>query len=259
MKYYIDDAFTDKIFGGNPAGVCILDKPLPDEIMQKIAFENNFSETAFVRRQGDMYSLRWFTPKFEIDLCGHATLASAFIVLNFIEPEQDIVRFDTMSGILTVERKNGVYEMSFPIRTPEKTAVTEEISAALGFVPQELYSERDLYVVVNSEEEVRSFVPDYDKLKKIDKWLGIAVTAKGADCDFVSRFFCPELRLEDPVTGSSHSSLVPLWSKKLGRTELTARQLSQRGGTLYCRLCENDVKISGRAALYLEGEITVDA
>lgn len=257
MKYYIADAFTDEIFGGNPAGVCILEEPLPDEIMQKIAFENNFSETAFVRRHKDMYSLRWFTPKFEIDLCGHATLASAFIVLNFIEPDSNVVRFDTMSGILTVERKNGAYEMSFPMRTPEKITVTEEITAALGFVPAELYSERDMYAVVDSEEAVRSVVPDYDKLKKLDKWMGIAVTAKGTDCDFVSRFFCPELRLENPVTGSSHSSLIPLWSKKLGKTEMTAKQLSQRGGTLYCKLCEKNVKISGRAALYMKGEITL--
>lgn len=255
MKYYIADAFTDELFRGNQAGVCILEDDIPDEIMQKIAFENNFTETAFVRKNGDNYSLRWFTPTFEIDLCGHATLASAFIVMKYIEPQLDVVRFDTRSGILTVERKNDAYEMSFPIRRPVKIDVTEEISEALGFVPEEIYSDRDLYAVMNSEEDVIKYIPEYDKLKKLDKWLGIAVTAKGKDFDFVSRFFCPELKLEDPVTGSSHSSLVPLWSEKLGKRELIARQLSKRGGTLYCRLCDDDIKISGRAVLYLQGEI----
>ncbi|MGN1101468.1 MAG: PhzF family phenazine biosynthesis protein, partial [Huintestinicola sp.] len=144
---------------------------------------------------------------------------------------------------------------TFPIRTPKKIEVTEDITAALGFAPREVYSERDLYVIMDSEAEVRSFVPDYNKLRKLDKWLGVAVTAEGGDCDFVSRFFCPELDLEDPVTGSSHSSLVPLWSGKLGKNEFIAQQLSRRGGTLYCELRENSIKISGTAALYLQGEI----
>ena len=255
MKYYIADAFTDKVFSGNPAGVCILDSELPDETMQKIAFENNLSETAFVRKTGEVYSLRWFTPGFEIDLCGHATLASAYIVMNFIEPCMQTVRFETVSGEITVSRRGELYEMIFPLRVPKRIDVTEDITAALGFAPKEVYSERDLYVVMDSEAEVRSFVPDYNKLRKLDKWLGIAVTAKGEDCDFVSRFFCPELDLEDPVTGSSHSSLVPLWSGKLEKTEFTARQFSRRGGTLYCVLGGNSIKISGAAALYLHGEI----
>ncbi|MGN0696103.1 MAG: PhzF family phenazine biosynthesis protein [Oscillospiraceae bacterium] len=257
MKYYIADAFTDELFKGNPAGVCIVEKPLSDGIMQKIAFENNLSETAFVQKKGEAYSLRWFTPAFEIDLCGHATLASAFIVMNYLEPEAKTVHFDTISGILTIERKNDTYEMSLPIRKPESIPVTAEISEALGFVPVELYSERDLYAVMESEEAVRNYSPDYDKLKRLDKWMGTVITAAGTDCEFVSRFFCPGLKLEDPVTGSSHSSLVPLWSEKLGKTALTAKQLSLRGGTLYCRLCGNDVKISGNAALYMQGEIPI--
>ncbi|MBP1562083.1 MAG: PhzF family phenazine biosynthesis protein [Oscillospiraceae bacterium] len=257
MKYYVVDTFTDEIFKGNSAGVCILEKTVPDEIMQKIAFENNLSETAFVLKKSDIYSLRWFTPTFEIDLCGHATLASAFVVLNYLEPESDVVRFDTMSGILTVERKNGAYEMSFPKRVPERIDVTDEITAALGFAPKELYSERDLYAVTDSVEDILSFEPDYKKLGTLDNWLGIVVTAKGENCDFVSRFFCPELNLEDPVTGSSHSSLVPLWAKKLNKNDLTAKQLSKRGGTLYCRLGEDDVKISGSAALYMHGDIII--
>lgn len=255
MKYYIVDAFTDKPFKGNPAGVCIVEEPLSAELMQNIAFENNLSETSFVQKKEDTYSLRWFTPTFEIDLCGHATLASAFIVMNYIEPQAKVVHFETMSGILTVERKNDTYEMSLPIRLPEKLDVTAEISDILGFSPIELYSQRDLYAVMESEEALINYSPDYNKLKKLDKWMGIVLTTKGSSCDFVSRFFCPELKLEDPVTGSSHSSLVPLWSEKLGKTELTAKQLSRRGGTLYCRLCENDVRISGSAALYLHGEI----
>lgn len=255
MKYYMIDAFADKLFSGNPAGVCVLDAPVPDEIMQNIAFENNLSETAFLRKTENGYSLRWFTPTFEIDLCGHATLASAFAVFSFIEPDADIVRFDTVSGILTAEKKGDMIELSFPIRTPERIEITDEITDALGFVPAELYSQRDLCAVADSAEVVREYVPNYEKLRKLDKWMGIAITARGEDCDFVSRFFCPELDLEDPVTGSSHSSLVPLWSKKLGKTEFTAKQLSKRGGTLYCRLCDNDIKIAGRAVLYLEGEL----
>ena len=255
MRYYIVDSFTDKLFSGNPAGVCIADKPISDDIMQKMAFENNLSETAFVRKTEDGYNLRWFTPTFEIDLCGHATLAAAFVIFSFIEPDSHIVRFSTVSGVLTVERKGELLEMSFPVRKPKRIEVTEEISAALGFVPAELYSERDLYAVADSEKAVSDYAPDYQRLAELDKWLGIAITAKGTDCDFVSRFFCPELKLEDPVTGSSHSSLVPLWSDKLGKDEFTAKQLSKRGGTLYCRLCENEIRISGRAVLYLSGEV----
>ena len=257
MTYYIIDAFTDKLFSGNPAGVCIVDKPISDDIMQKIAFENNLSETAFIQKNTDGYSLRWFTPTFEIDLCGHATLAAAYAVFNFIEPNLNVVRFDTISGVLVVERKGDIYEMSFPIRTPEKIEITDDIIKALGFVPTELYSQRDLYAVVDSEEAVLNYSPDYDKLSRLDKWMGIAVTAKGKDCDFVSRFFCPELKLEDPVTGSSHSSLVPLWSEKLNKTELVAKQLSKRGGTLYCKQCKDDIKISGKAVLYLQGELKI--
>ncbi len=257
MTYYIIDAFTDKLFSGNPAGVCVVDKPVSDNIMQEIAFENNLSETAFIQKNTDGYSLRWFTPTFEIDLCGHATLAAAFVVFNFIEPNLNVVRFDAISGVLIVERKDDGFEMSFPIRTPEKTEVTDDIIKALGFVPIELYSQRDLYAVVDSEEVVLNYSPDYDKLSQLDKWMGIAVTAKGKDCDFVSRFFCPELKLEDPVTGSSHSSLVPLWNEKLNKTELVAKQLSKRGGTLYCKQCKDDIKISGKAVLYLQGELKI--
>ena len=257
MKYYIADAFAEQHFKGNPAGVCILDEPLPDDIMQKIAAENNFSETAFVLKNGEKYNLRWFTPTFEIDLCGHATLASAFIVMNFVEPNLFEVSFDTQSGELVVRRRDDMYEMLFPERIPQKIEVTSEITEALGFTPDELYSERDLYAVLKNEAAVREYSPDFAKLQNLDKSLGIAVTAKGEKADFVSRFFCPELKTEDPVTGSAHSSLVPLWSKKLGKNVFIAEQLSQRGGRLYCERTEGNVKISGKAVLYLKGEINI--
>ena len=258
MRYYIVDAFTDKLFSGNPAGVCILEKDLPDETLQKIAFENNLAETAFLQKKDDCYTLRWFTPEFEIDLCGHATLAAAYVVLNFIEPEIDAVSFSTMSGILSVQRENGsAYEMSLPTRKPQRIEITKEISEALGIVPIELYSERDLYAFVENESMVLGYEPDYDKLRKLNKWLGIVVTALGDNSDFVSRYFCPELGLEDAVTGSSHCCLVPLWSSKLNKTVLFAKQISKRRGTLYCKMCENEVKVSGKAVLYLQGEIKI--
>lgn len=257
VKYYIADAFAEEIFKGNPAGVCVSDGELSAETMQKIAFENNLSETAFLVKRGDGYNLRWFTPLFEIDLCGHATLASAFIVMNYVEPSIDGVRFSTVSGEIVVRRNGELYEMRFPERIPEKIEVTSEIAEALGVVPKEVWSGRDLFAVLENEEAVRNFSPDYERLGKLDKWLGIAVTAKGESADFVSRFFCPELKLEDPVTGSAHCSLVPLWSERLGKTVLEAEQLSERGGKLYCEQGDGFVKISGKAVLYLKGEINV--
>ena len=257
VKYYIADAFAEEIFKGNPAGVCVCDEALPTELMQKIAFENNFSETAFLVKCGDKYNLRWFTPMFEVDLCGHATLASAFIVLNHVEPTLDEVCFSTVSGEITVRRNGELYEMRFPDRMPEKVEVTSEITEALEVVPKEVYSGRDFFAVLENEEAVRNYSPDYEKLEKLKGYLGIVVTAKGENADFVSRFFMPELKLEDPVTGSAHSSLVPLWREKLGKTVFEAEQLSQRGGKLYCEQGDGFVKISGKAALYLKGEIFV--
>lgn len=255
MKYYVVDAFTNEKFKGNPAGVCVLDEILSSETMQSIATENNLSETAFVWKEGDTYQLKWFTPGFEIDLCGHATLATSYVIFNFIEPELREVSFETLSGTLTVVRKDNLYEMSFPIRMPKKIDNTPEIEKAIGFKSLELYSERDLYVLVDSVQKVKDFEPDYIKLQNLENWLGVVIMAKGEDCDFVSRYFCSELNLEDPVTGSTHSSLVPLWSEKCGKKELFSRQLSKRGGVLYCELRKEDVKIAGEAVLYLQGEI----
>lgn len=255
MEYYIIDAFAEETFRGNPAGVCVSAKELPAELMQRIAFENNLSETAFLVKCGEKYCLRWFTPLFEIDLCGHATLAAAFVVMNFIEPSLNEICFSTVSGELSVRRSGDMYEMRFPERIPEKVEVTSEIIEALGIVPSEMYSERDLFAVMESEEAVRSFVPNYKKLEKLNKWLGISVSAKGDKADFVSRFFCPELKTEDPVTGSAHCSLVPIWEEKLGKTVLEAEQLSERGGRLYCRHEDGFVIIGGKTVLYLKGEI----
>ncbi len=257
MQYYMIDAFADEVFKGNPAGVCILDEPLAEEKMQKIAFENNLSETAFVYPEGTRYNLRWFTPTFEIDLCGHATLATAYVLSHYIDSKSSVFEFDTASGLLTVTKCDDLYEMSLPLKMPQVMPTTKELNELLGVEAVALYSERDLYVELKSEEEVKSYVPDYAALQTITKWLGVVLTAPGTDCDFVSRYLCPELNMEDPVTGSSHSSLVPLWSKKLGKTELVAKQLSKRGGILYCNLEGDRVIVAGKAVLYLKGEIEV--
>lgn len=255
MEYCIVDAFTDEVFRGNPAGVCILKNKISNELMQKIAKENNLPETAFLCKRGERYTLKWFTPQFEIDLCGHATLASAYVIFRFLEPQLKEVEFETVSGILKVVKKGQLYEMTFPGRMPEKIEVTKEIKELLGTEPTEVYSERDLYIVMRSEQEVKDFIPNYDKMLKLQQWLGIVITAPGINADFVSRYFCPELRAEDPVTGSSHSSLVPLWSQKTGKMQFRAEQLSERGGILYCENESDTVKIAGKAVLYMKGSM----
>ncbi len=257
LDYYMVDAFADTLFHGNPAGVCVLDRELPDELMQRIAAENNLSETAFVRQEGEQYVLRWFTPTFEIDLCGHATLAAAHIVCTEVEPGRERVDFRTASGVLPVVRRGEGYEMSFPNRKPGRVALTPALVEALGVTPLEVYAARDLCVLLEDQQAVEGYVPNYDRLLELTDWMGVAVTAQGVDVDFVSRFFCPELRLEDPVTGSSHSSLAPLWGEKLRKTQLVARQLSRRGGTLLCALEGDTVNISGTAVLYLRGRLAI--
>ncbi len=254
MKYYVVDAFTDRLFGGNPAGVCLLDAPLSDEVLQNIAFENNLSETALVLGKDGDYDLRWFTPSVEIDLCGHATLASAS-VLSMHQADTERFVFHTKSGKLSVTRSGDDYFLDFPSRPPvvcEKPAVLEE---ALGVHVIETYIARDMLVVLESEETVRQLKPNLELIKKINAF-GIIVTAKGESVDFVSRFFAPGAGIdEDPVTGSSHCTLIPYWSEKLGKTEMNAAQLSQRGGTLRCIDDGERVKIGGNAVLYMEGDI----
>lgn len=256
MEYYIVDAFAEAVFQGNPAGVCVVEKPLRAALMQKIAAENNLPETAFLAKAAQGYTLRWFTPMAEIDLCGHATLAAAFVVANYLDSGASEVLFLTMSGTLVVRRKEDYYELFLPLRKPEPEKLTPPQLRAVGCRPVETFAARDLLVVLDNEREVRDYKPDYDLLERLARcWLGIVITAKGDEVDFVSRYFCPELRAEDPVTGSSHCSLAPYWGERLRKEKMTAAQLSQRGGIIHCEIMGNSVKISGKAVLYMRGNI----
>jgi PhzF family phenazine biosynthesis protein len=259
MKYYIADAFTDKVFSGNQAGVCIVDRDISDEVMQKIAAENNLAETAFVKPNGDDFDLRWFTPEVEMDLCGHATLAAAFVLSSIIDPALKVMRFHTLSGVLSVAKRGELYEMDFPARMPVRIPLCDLMGQALGVPVLEAYSSRDMLLVVEDEAAVRELKPDFALLARIPGCFAYIVTAEGSDCDFVSRFFAPGAGIpEDPVTGSSQSTLIPFWAERLNKSRMTARQLSKRGGTLYCENCGERVKISGKAVLYLQGEIVIE-
>jgi phenazine biosynthesis protein PhzF family len=256
MKYYVVDAFADQNFKGNPAGVCMLEEWPEEKLMQNIAFENNLAETAFVIPRDGYYDLRWFTPEEEMDLCGHATLASAYIVSHFLEKSPDVMEFHTRSGNLYVTQSGGRYIMDFPSRKPEEAEASPVIEEAIGVKPLAVYQSRDLLVLLRSEEEVRNLKPDFERMKQIPGGLAVIVTARGDRADFVSRFFAPNAGIpEDPVTGSSHSTLIPFWAERLGRGKMTALQLSRRGGVLYCENCGERVKIGGTAVLYLQGEI----
>ncbi|MHC6179709.1 PhzF family phenazine biosynthesis protein [Clostridium sp. JNZ X4-2] len=259
MEYYVVDAFADEIFKGNPAGVCVLDKWINDDTMQKIAGENNLSETAFVVKNGNNYDLRWFTPKAEIDLCGHATLGTAYVISNYVDVGIEEMLFNTASGILKVKRRGDLYEMDLPLREPERIELSKGvISEIIGVEPVELYLSRDLFVVLKTEEQVQKLAPNFSRMKKLDKGLGVIVTARGIDVDFVSRCFYPKLGVnEDPVTGSAHSNLVPFWWKRLNKSVMIAKQLSERGGTLYCEIAGRRVKVSGKAVPYMKGSIII--
>ncbi|MFJ3389442.1 PhzF family phenazine biosynthesis protein [Lysinibacillus sp. NPDC086135] len=253
MKYYVVDAFAEKIFEGNPAGVCIMDEWLPEKVMENIAIENNLSETAFAvkEKNRDSYHLRWFTPGGEIDLCGHATIATAYTITNFYDKDLKNIRFQTKSGELLVVKKNDLYELDFPSIKLKEYTLTKQMVEALGIEPVETFLGRDLVFVLEKEEDVRNLSPDFTKLAKFPEGLAVFVTAKGNEVDFVSRAFWPKLNVnEDPVCGSAHCSLIPLWAKRLGKNEMIARQLSKRGGTLYCKYNDVRVKISGSAVLY---------
>lgn len=259
LPIYQVDAFTDSLFGGNPAAVCPLEKWLPDAVMQAIAAENNLSETAFFVRDGGDYALRWFTPTIEVDLCGHATLASSYVVFRFLEPQREAVRFHTAkAGTLTVARRGDMLVMDFPARPAMPCPAPAGLLVALGGAPREILRARDYLIVYDSAAEVAGLKPDLAALAKVECWAAI-VTAPGENgVDFVSRFFAPAQGVpEDPVTGSSHCTLTPYWAKRLGKTEVDARQLSRRGGALHCALNGDRVSIAGRAALYLEGWIEV--
>ena len=253
------DAFTDKVFGGNPAAVCPLEAWLPDATMQAIAAENCLSETAFFVAKGGEYTLRWFTPTSEVDLCGHATLACAHVIFGFLEPHRQSVSFRTMkAGTLAVNRRGEFLVMDFPARPALPVEPPPGLVTALGGTPGEILRARDHLVVYASAGEVAALAPDLAALAKIDSWATI-VTAPGENgVDFVSRFFAPRQGVpEDPVTGSSHCTLVPYWAARLGKSELDARQISRRGGALRCALLGDRVSIAGRAMLYFQGHIEV--
>ncbi|MDU4960080.1 MAG: PhzF family phenazine biosynthesis protein [Sporomusaceae bacterium] len=257
MKYYVVDAFAEKIFEGNPAGVCVLENWLSDELMQKIAMENNLSETAFTVKENNSYRLRWFTPGGEIDLCGHATLATAFVLENFAEPASMEFTFETLSGKLSVIRKGDLYEMDFPAYQLSLVPVTAKMAEAIGVRPVEAWMGRDLVCVLENENQVFTAQPDQVKLKELDGLL-LQLTARGTEYDCVTRTFGPKLGVEeDPVCGSGHCHVIPLWAKKLEKNTLVARQASRRGGTLYCQDCGERVKISGKAVLYATAELHI--
>ena len=260
MKYYVVDAFADKVFQGNPAGVCVLEEKLSSATMQRIAAENNLSETAFVYRKSEgQYDLKWFTPKAEINLCGHATLGTAYVVNNFVDAGIKDMYFDTLSGILEVHSEGELFTLNFPSIMPDSIEIPDGLEEALGAKPQEVYLARDMMVLLKDEEEVATLAPDFGKIAALKDGLGLIVTAKGKSADFVSRCFYPKLGVnEDPVTGSAHSNLIPYWAEKLGKKEMTAVQLSERSGTLYCEQLGERVNMSGKGVLYLQGEIYID-
>ncbi len=259
IPIYQVDAFASRVFAGNPAAVCPLDAWPDDGLLQGVAAENNLSETAFLVPADDGFELRWFTPACEVELCGHATLASAFVLFERRGWTGESIRFHTRwSGDLVVGRCDGRLEMDFPSRPPRPVDVPADLEAALGARPERvLGSVEDLLVVLPDERTVRRLEPDMAALGRLE-WRGVIVTARGGDCDLVSRFFGPQVGIpEDPVTGSAHCVLTPYWSEVLGRKELRARQVSRRGGEILCRDRGERVLLAGEAALYLEGRIEV--
>ncbi len=259
IRQYIVDAFTDRPFSGNPAAVCILDHWPSEEMMMNLAMENNLSETAFIVREDRGYHLRWFTPAAEVELCGHATLASSFVILNYVEPGSDTVQFYTMSGLLTVQRKEHGYEMDFPRSELKELPVTDEMEAAFGCRPVKALLGLDLVCVFEHEEQVRNMTPDQDLLARLPGRIQNA-TARGKQTDCVSRSFCPRLAIsEDPVCGSAHCQIADYWAKQLGKDDITAYQASRRGGYLYCKIKDHGrIAISGNAVLVAESKLMID-
>ncbi|MBI5441612.1 MAG: PhzF family phenazine biosynthesis protein [Deltaproteobacteria bacterium] len=257
IPLYQVDAFAREPFAGNPAAVCPLDHWLEDRLLQAIAAENNLSETAFFVRRGERFELRWFAPAAEVDLCGHATLATAHVLFRHLGFASDRVRFETKSGELVVEKRGDLLALDFPSRPAAACEAPEELLTALGARPVEVLRSRDYLAVFRSEDEVLGLRPDMAQLARLPV-LGVIATAAGRSHDFVSRFFAPSVGVpEDPVTGSSHCTLVPYWARRLGKTSLHARQASRRGGELWCEDRGDRVSIAGFAVTYLEGTIRV--
>lgn len=257
LKQYQVDAFADQALHGNPAAVVPLEAWLPDALLQAIAEENNLSETAFFVPLGKAFELRWFTPRLEVDLCGHATLATAHVLFNHLAYAEDKIAFSTRSGMLYVTRKGELLEMDFPGSTPTPNSNIEALSAALGVRPLALVAAEDYIAVLDSEATVRKLVPDQALMGKLDLRC-VVVTAPGDEVDFVSRVFGPKFGIpEDPVTGSTHCELAPYWSQKLGKQKLNAKQVSKRGGTVVCEIAGDRVLLSGPAVTFMEGVIDI--
>lgn len=257
IPYYEVCAFTTRPFGGNPAGVCPLEAWLDDATLQGIAANNHLSETAFLVSRGTSYDLSWFTPTTEVDLCGHATLAAAFVMFERTRMASNTIQFHTRSGVLTVQRSADELTLDFPARPATPVPAPAALLQGLGATPDAVFKARDYLAVFSSEARVRALQPDFAALRQLD-CLGIIATAKGDDCDFVSRFFAPGAGVdEDPVTGSAHCTLIPYWAQQLGRDKLRARQVSARGGELSCELAGERVRIGGKAVLYMRGEIEI--
>lgn len=262
LTLYQLDAFTDKVFSGNPAAVIPLKKWIPAELMQQLAMENNLAETAFfapAKNKKADFDIRWFTPALEINLCGHATLASAYIVFEILKAKKKKVIFDSKSGLLTVTKKNVLLEMDFPSWKPERISeFPDALLASLGN-PEitGVYKNREYLVELINEDAIRNCKPDFSMMKKVDRM--VIITAPGKEVDFVSRFFAPTAGIdEDPVTGSAHSQLIPFWSEKLGKKKMRAKQLSKRGGDIYCEQKGERVIMGGNCVFYMKGELEID-
>ena len=258
IPIYQIDAFTDRVFGGNPAAVCPLEAWLPEDVMQAIAAENNLAETAFFVARGADFDIRWFTLTTEIALAGHPTLATAYLLFTKLDLSRDAIRFHTKAGdMLEVTRDGDLIVMDFPTLAATPRDDLGDVAGALRVTPLEVLAAADGLAVFATEEEVRGLAPDMAKVAVLD-CRGLIVTARGDTCDFVSRFFAPQMGIpEDPVTGSAHCSLVPYWAERLGKTKLHARQISPRGGEIFCEHRGERVQIAGRAAHYMSGIISL--
>ena len=255
MKQYIIDAFTDRIFSGNPAAVCVMDRWLDDRTMQSIAVENNLSETAFAVNDGNAYRLRWFTPGGEVELCGHATLAAAYAITRFYEPGRSVVQFDTLSGRLTVEKHGALFALDLPSFSLRPVPVTDVIVNALGIRPKEAYFGADTVCILESEEQVRQVRPNQELVRLLDG-VCLHVTAPGTEYDCVTRSFAPKCNVaEDPVCGRGHCHVIPYWADKTGKTDFTAYQASARSGVLYCTYAGERTVLRGKAVLYASSEL----
>ena len=257
LNIYQIDAFAKKPFEGNPAAVVPLLQWLPDNIMQAIAEENNLAETAFFVPSNNGFAIRWFTPKKEIALCGHATLAAAFVLNQYLNYSQDVVEFESQSGVLRVRKLNNDYQLDFPNQPPRKCDIPPVLVEALGAKPSACYAAEDLIAVFENEQQIQDINPDEKLLAQLPL-RGVIVTSAAKDYDFVARFFAPKYGIpEDPVTGSAYTQLTPYWANRLDKTELSAKQLSKRGGELHCALNDERVMITGSAVSYMVGEITL--